>query len=478
MKKLAYALVLLLLTVAAKTDKKYYTETYRPQFHFSPEKDWLFEPNGFVYYRGEYHLFYQNVAINNKVMHSQLGHAVSKDLVHWEHLPYAFTPDEKATDMTSCRPMAGCAVVDSMNVAKLQQKEEKTLLLFYSDNKGNQHLAYSNDKGVTWTKYAGNPVVRNIGGDAHDPKVFYYPPTGKWIMALYRAPGEGAGAEGTSFFTSADLLHWEFKSHLEGFGECPDIFEVPLEGKATEKKWVVLSGEGDYRIGSFDGQSFQPETRMQKLDLGKNFFAAQTLAHSPDGKVIQIGWMRGGEYPEMPFNGQMSFPTELSLKSTKKGMVLCRKPVTALTSLIGHDLVKKNKNMIPGLNNNLLSGIKGDAVFIKAVFQPKSSDNFGITLRNGKKSSGTDIRYEPARKILEVNGIKTILETIDDKIELQILMDRSSIEVFANHGEIGISTCFTPQPGDENLLLFTQGGELFVESLEAYTLKSAWQKGK
>ena len=476
MKHLTYAVALFFLIISAKSDNKYYNEKYRPQVHFSPEKNWLFESNGFVFYRGEYHLFYQNVAIANKMASNQLGHAVSKDLVHWQHLPFAFIPDEKATDAASCRPVAGSAVIDSMNVSGLQQKEEKTMLIFYSDSKGDQNLAFSNDKGATWSKYARNPIISTPGEDAHDPKVFYHSPTGKWVLALFRSKGAGTNAEGISFYNSSDLLHWEFRSHLEGFGECPDIFEVAFEGKPTEKKWVVLSGEGLYRICNFDGISFKPETEMQKLDYGANFFATQTLSNSPDGKVIQIAWMRGGEYPDMAFNGQMSFPTELSLRSTKKGTILCRKPIAALSSLYDHELLKKEKNLIPGIKGNLLNGIKGDVVFIKAVLLPKNSDSFGIVIRNGKQSNGTDIQYETAKKTLSVNGLKMNLEPVDGKIELQILVDRSSIEIFGNHGELGISTCFLPQEGEDDFVLYTQGGELFVESLEAYTLKTAWPR--
>jgi len=474
MKNLICSLFLLFLLVAAKSDSKYYKEKYRPQYHFSPEKDWLFESCGFVFFRGDYHLFYQNVAINNKILNNRLGHAVSKDLIHWQHLPYAFTPDEKATDMASCRPMTGSAVIDSLNVTGLQQKGDKPMLIFYSDNEGNQNLAYSTDKGSTWSKYAKNPLISNPAKDSQDPKVFYHAATGKWILAFYRGQGEDAKPGGISIYTSSDLLNWKYSSFFEGIGECPDIFEVAFEGKPTEKKWVVLSGEGDYRIGNFDGLTFQPETEIRKLDYGKNFFAAQTLSNAPDGKVIQLAWMRGGEYPEMAFNGQMSFPMELSLRSTKNGPVLCRKPISALKSLYEHELLKKDKNLIPGIKGNLLGGINGDAIYIKAVLQPKSSDNFGIIVRNGKQSNGTDIHYDTAKKVLEANGVKMALEPVDGKIVLEILLDRSSIEILGNNGEMGITTCFLPTQKEDEMVLYTQGGELFVVSLEAHSLKSAW----
>jgi sucrose-6-phosphate hydrolase SacC (GH32 family) len=476
MKYIIYSLIVLVLLVSAKSDKTYYNEKYRPQIHFSPEKDWLFEPSGFVFYLGEYHLFYQNVSIDKKLLTNRLGHAVSKDLVHWEHRPFAFVPDEKATDVTTCRPMAGSAVIDSMNVTGLRQNGAGAMLIFYSDSQGNQNIAYSTDKGSTWNKYAKNPVISSTGAKDQDPKVFFHKPTGKWILAMYRAKGEDGKTPGISFYNSSDLLQWQFQSHIGDTGECPDIFEIGVDGNSTERKWVLISGEGEYKIGSFDGIAFKPETETKKLDLGKNFFSAQTLSNAPDGKVILIAWMRGGEYPDMPFNGQMSFPTELSLRSIRNGLVLCRKPVSSISTLFDHDLLKKDKNLIPGIKGNLLSGITGDAVFIRAVLQPKSSDRFGIIVRNGKKSEGTDIQYDSAKKILFVNGEKMILEPIAGKIELEIILDRSSIEVFGNNGEAGISTCFSPASEEEEITLYTQGGELFVELLEAYTLNTAWKK--
>lgn len=474
MKHLIYSLTVLFILVSAKSDTKYYNEKFRPQYHFSPEKHWLFESNGVVFYQGEYHLFHQNISIDKKIFNSQLGHSVSKDLIHWKHLPNAFTPDEKATDMTSCRPVAGSAVIDSLNVSGLKQSGDHPMLIFYSDSEGNQNLAFSNDKGSTWTKYPKNPLISNSGEEAHDPKVFYHQRAGKWILALYKGKPSGSKDPGISLYSSKDLLHWEFSSHLEGFTECPDMFEVTFEGKSAEKKWVVMSGSGEYKVGTFDGIAFTAETSLLKLDYGKNFYATQTVSNMPGSKVIQLAWMKGGEYPEMSFNGQMSFPVELKLRATKKGPVLCRKPIAAISSLFDHDVIKKNKNIIPGLNDNLLGGIKGDAVYIKAILLPKTSDSFGFIVRNGKTSNGTDIHYDTAKKLLEVNGTKMTVEPLDGKIEFEILLDRSSIEIFVNGGEMAITNCFSPAPNEEGLLIYTQGGELFVESLEAYTLKSAW----
>ena len=266
------------------------------------------------------------------------------------------------------------------------------------------------------------------------------------------------------------------QSHVTGFFECPDLFELPLDGDKGKSKWVLLGGDGAYMVGSFDGKKFSPESTKKILDYGKNFYATQTWSNHPEGKVVQIAWMRGGEFPEMPFNGQMTFPCELSLRTTKSGPTLCKKPIEAITTLQNKGFIKKEKNIIPGIKGNLLGGISGDAFRIKAKFDPKSSDGFGFLIRNGKKDTGTEIRYDSGKKMLDCLGGQVLVEPKDGKILLDILIDRSSIEIFVNDGEFVLSSCFTPAKGDDDLKLWTQGGELFVEDIEVYDLKSAWQE--
>lgn len=458
-----------------KTDKKYYQEKYRPQYHFSPEKNWMGAPCGLVYYGGDYHLFYQYNPIGNQPGHRYWGHAVSKDLVRWEHLPVAIAPDKDSKDTTQFSANPGCAIVDEKNTAGLQQGDEKTLLIFYTSNENGQRLAYSNDKGRTWKKYDKNPLIPFAKDDACDPKVFFHQPSGNWVMVLSRKPGGDEAKQGVSIYISNNLINWTLKCHVIGFNGNPDLFELPLDGDKGKSKWVLMGGKGDYVVGSFDGQKFNPETPMKILDYGKNFYAPQTWSNHPEGKVVQIAWMKGGEFPEMPFNGQMTFPSELSLRTTKSGPTLCKKPIEAIATLHQKDLIKKDKTIIPGIKGNLVSGISGESIHIKVKFNPKSSDGFGFMVRNGKKDDGTEIRYDSAKKMLDCMGGQTIVEPKDGILQLEILIDRASIEIFANEGEVVFSSCFTPAKGSDDLTLWTQGGELFVKELEAYELKSAWK---
>ena len=469
------ALTYSFMSIPKKSDMKYYDEKYRPQYHFTPEKNWMNDPNGLVFYSGEYHLFYQYNPNGMEWGFMHWGHAVSKDLIHWEHLPVAIMPDEDSKDKSHATAYSGCAIVDENNTAGLQQGAEKTLLIFYTSWECGQRLAYSNDKGRTWNKYSKNPLIPFAKDDARDPKVFFHRPSGNWVMVLYRKPDGDIKKQGISVFTSKNLINWELQSHIVGFYECPDLFELPLDGDKGKSKWVLLGGSGEYKVGSFDGKTFSPESSLKVLDYGKNFYATQTWSNQPEGKLIQLAWMRGGEFPEMPFNGQMTFPCELSLRTTKSGPTLFKKPIETIAVLHDKGIQKKKKNIIPGLKGNIVSGVSGDAIHIKAKFNPESSDGFGFMIRNGKKEIGTEIRYDSNKKTLECLGGRARVEPVGGVIQLEILIDRASIEIFANDGEIVLSSCFTPAENDKELTFWTQGGEVMVEDLEVYELKSTWK---
>ena len=478
MKYLTLILIALAFAVsgyAGKTEKKYYDEKYRPQYHFTPEKNWMNDPNGLVYYGGEYHLFYQYNPNGKEWGFMHWGHAISKDLIHWEHLPVAIMPDEDSKDKNHATAYSGCAIVDENNTAGLQKGTEKTLLIFYTSWECGQRLAYSNDKGRTWTKYGKNPIIPFAKDDARDPKVFFHAPSGNWVMVLYRKPDGDEKTQGISIFTSKNLIDWDLQSHIAGFYECPDLFELPLDGDKGKAKWVLLGGSGEYKVGAFNGKTFTPETQKKILDYGKNFYATQTWSNQPEGKLIQLAWMKGGEFPEMPFNGQMTFPCELSLRTTKLGPTLCKKPVDAISALHEKSVIKKKKNIIPGLKGNIVSGVSGDAIHVKATLNPSSSDGFGFIIRNGKKEMGTEIRYDSNKKILECLGGRAIVEPKNGLVQFEILIDRSSIEIFANDGEVVLSSCFTPAENDKELTFWTQGGEVMVENMEAYELKTVWR---
>ena len=405
------------------------------------------------------------------------GHAISTDLVHWEHLPLALFPDNDSKDSVECTAFSGCGLVDENNVTGLQSGDEKTILLFYTSQKCGQRLAYSNDKGSTWLKYEKNPIIAfDETDDARDPKVVWHEPTKQYVMVIYRRPNSNDKLKGVSFYTSKNLLDWQYKSHLVGFFECPDLVELPVNRRADEKKWVLFDGDGSYVIGLFNGEKFISETAKLWSDLGKNYYATQTWSNIPesDGRTIQIAWMKGGLYPEMPFNGQMTFPCELSLKKFPEGIKLMRTPVKEIALLHQKGEVWENKNIIPGLQKNLLKGAKGDCFHIIGTFNVKKIDSFGFVVRLDKKKNGAEITYTAKTNALTCLGQSTIIKPVDDIIQLDILLDRSSLEIFAQDGKVVLSSSYTTTENADGVYLFNTGGELLVQKLEIYPLKSIW----
>lgn len=470
-----------LVLTASKPEKGYYNEIYRPQFHFSPEKNWMNDPNGLVYYDGEYHLFYQHNPNGNEWGYMHWGHAVSRDLVHWTHLPKAIYPDNQSEEKEFCTAFSGSAIVDHHNVLGLQKGDDKTLVAFYTSYQCGQRISYSTDRGRTWYKYAGNPIIPyQENDDARDPKVFWYQPGQHWVMVLYRRPDTDDRKKGVSFYTSQNLTDWEFTGHIPGFYECPDLVELRVNNRPDDTRWVLFDGDGSYLIGSFDGKKFTPESIKMKSDFGRNYYATQTWSNLPesDGRTLQIAWMKGGEWPNMPFNGQMTFPSELSLKKFNNGIFLIRQPAREIELLHEKGEVWKDKNLIPGLNENLIKKVSGDCLHIKGRFDLKNCDAFGFMFRTGKKSNGTELLYSVKRQTLSVLGETVPVEPIDNKIYLEILIDRASIEVYINNGRINLSNCFFPDEGSLGYQLFNTGGELLVEELEIYPLKSVWRSGK
>ncbi len=285
-----------------------YHEALRPQFHFSSRRGWNNDPNGLVFSQGEYHLFYQHNPYGWEWGNMHWGHAVSTDLVHWQELPIALYPRQFGDWVFS-----GSAVVDQANTAGFQTGRAAPLVAAFTSTGRGECIAFSNDRGRTWTEFSGNPVVRHQG---RDPRLLWHSPTKRWVMAVY---DELDGKRWIAFHTSADLKQWRFESRIEGFYECPDLFELPVDDKPAEKLWVLTAASSEYRLGTFDGRQFMPRTPMLPGHRGNAFYAAQTYSDIParDGRRIQIGWGQIAT-PGMPFNQMMTFPCELKLRSTHR----------------------------------------------------------------------------------------------------------------------------------------------------------------
>ena len=447
-------------------EKTLYQETYRPQFHFTAKKNWLNDPNGLMYYEDEYHLFFQHNPSGIDWGNMTWGHAVSADMVHWEQLPHAIEPDELGTIFS------GSGVVDWNNTAGFQAAEENVLVVIYTsagqfapkEVAYTQSIAYSNDRGRTWTKYENNPVLSNIAKGNRDPKVFWHSPTKKWVMALYLENSDFA------LFGSPNLKSWTKLSdiHLPDASECPDLFELPVDGHLDHTKWVFWGANGRHLIGTFDGEHFRAESDVLRTEHGANCYAAQTWSDIPstDNRRLQIAWMQGGKYPDMPFNQQMTFPCELTLRTTAEGIRLFRKPVREIETI--HKRRHSWQNQPLTSTSNLLGGIEGELFDIRAEIEFGDARAVGFTVR------GEDIHYDVNAQELTCLEKSAPLQSIDGRLQLQILVDRTSIEVFGNDGRLSMCSYFLPDMANRKLKIFSSGGEAQIISLEVYELQSAW----
>jgi sucrose-6-phosphate hydrolase SacC (GH32 family) len=438
-----------------------YGETYRPQFHFTARKNWLNDPNGLVFYKGQYHLFFQHNPQGNEWGNMTWGHAVSPDLLHWKQLENALTPDALGTIYS------GSAVVDWKNTSGFKTGSEDPLVCFYTSagKPFTQSLAYSNDRGQTWTKYEKNPVLGHIKGENRDPKVIWHEPTQKWVMALYLDGNDYA------LYGSKNLKQWDLLCNIQlpGVTECPDFFEIAIDGDPARKTWLFWGATGDYLLGSFDGKTFKPENGPYRSNWGGNFYAAQTWSDIPekDGRRLQIAWMNNSQYPGMPFNQQMSFPCEMTVRTTPEGPRLFLNPACEIEKL--HKKANKWENLSLKPGENPLSGLTGDLFDIRLTLEPAQATSIHLALR------GEEIRYNPTKGEISCLGKTAPLKLQNGRVQLQILLDRTSLELFGNNGQISMTSWCLPDLTHHLLELQAEGGDARIVSLEVFELDSTWE---
>jgi fructan beta-fructosidase len=436
-----------------------YREKLRPQFHFSPRRGWNNDPNGLVFYKGEYHLFFQHNPYGWNWGNMHWGHAVSPDLIHWKELPEALYPDRHGT------MFSGSAVVDWNNTAGFQTGDEKALVCIFTaaGNPFTQGLAFSNDRGRTWTKYENNPVLPHLVGGNRDPKVIWYRPENKWIMALYLDKSDYA------LFSSPDLKRWEKMSEVSipGTSECPEFFEIAVEGSKSEKRWIFYGGNGRYLVGTFDGRKFTSESGPHSLQHGNCWYASQTYTDilPADGRRILIPWGQMAT-PGMPFNQMMGIPVELTLRKSEEGLRLAANPVKELELLRVNSRSWKSQTLTPG--DNPLAGASGELLDLAAEIALGEATAVEFNLR------GVPVSYDVKKQQLICRGPQAALKPVEGKIRLRLLVDRTSIDIFGNEGRLYMPMGVIVPQEDTSLGVQAKGGSARIESLEVHALRSAW----
>ncbi len=506
MKKITPFFLLLLFTSCAIAQD--YSEQYRPQFHFTPAKNWMNDPNGLVYHDGEYHLFYQHNPFGDTWGHMSWGHAVSTDLIHWEHLPVAL--EEENNIMI----FSGSAVVDHNNTSGFGSEDNPPMVAIYTGHHTDQELqdqriAYSTNNGRTWTKYSGNPVLDEGMANFRDPKISWHEGSEQWVMVV-ALPTEYK----VRFYGSQNLKDWTMLSEFGpsgatgGIWECPDLFELPIEGK-NGRKWVLqvdlnpggpFGGSGSqYFVGEFDGKTFtqdsdtEGETRW--VDYGKDFYAVQSYANIPedDGRRIWISWMNNWQYaeqiPTSPWRSAMTIPRSLSLQTFDDGIHLVHQPVEELQLLRGEHYqfeqqeINGESDLLSEVNSN------GNQLEVITSFRVDKADTVGFKVARGTDEE-TIVAYDAVNGYLFVDRTnsgqtnfnenfagahKAPLKQVEGEIKLYIFIDRSSVEVFGNDGRVVITDRIFPSKGSDGISLFTEGGTTELLNLDIWQLNSTWK---
>lgn len=478
-----------------------YSEKYRPQFHFSPEEKWMNDPNGMVYYEGEYHLFYQYYPDSTVWGPMHWGHAVSTDLISWEHLPIALYPDELGYIFS------GSAVIDTANTSGLGTTDNPAMVAIYTYHNAEaeksgaidyqtQAIAYSLDKGRNWIKYDKNPVLSNPGiKDFRDPKVRWHSPSEKWIMTL-------AVLDHISFYSSPNLIDWTFESDFGvsngdhgGVWECPDLFPLNYNNNTY---WALLvsinpgapnGGSGtQYFIGDFDGKIFTTQqTDTLWLDYGTDNYAGVTWANEPEDRTLFLGWMGNWDYaqivPTENWRSAMTLPRELSIFADNQDLKLKSKPIDNLQSLRSGLLV--NENVVLKMNQAL--SIDNTLIEISGKIQHNGADTVTIQLSNDNQEAifihisaesnqvSIDRSQSKALSFSDAFGKVQKAPFDYDNYTFKIFKDESSIEIFFNDGELVMTALYFTEKPLDSLSINSLGNATITEN-EIYKLKTIWNE--
>ena len=410
----------------------------RPHFHFAPARNWMNDPNGLIFYRGKYHLFFQYNPEDNQWGNMSWGHATSADLINWQELPLAisYTPTHAI--------FSGSAVVDYFNTTGFGSIENPAMVaIFTAHQHDSQHqaqsLAYSTDEGLTWQHYEGNPVLDLKMKDFRDPKVMWNTVNEAWVMSVVK-PHEYT----VSFYQSQDLKQWELlseftnKNGTDGVWECPDLFPLPVDGDATKIKWIlfvsvnpggVTGGSGtQFFIGDWNGKEFVADDLTARwLDYGRDNYAGVTFNDAPDNRRIYLGWMNNWEYakeiPANPARGSMTIPRELSLASINGEITLLQNPVNEIS---GSAIVDRTFMITPTNSKSGLRFTSIDDRTFEVGYDPQSKEIYIDRSNVWYAIESTSIHVAP----FDARG---------NSFEIRVITDAGSIELFVGGGQVSIT---------------------------------------
>ncbi|HTE02366.1 MAG TPA: glycoside hydrolase family 32 protein [Mucilaginibacter sp.] len=496
------ALIIVTLKVSAQKKDNTYHEQYRPQIHFSPPAHWMNDPNGLVYNKGIYRLFYQYYPKGTVWGPMHWGHATSTDLVHWVNRPIALYPDSLGLIFS------GSAVVDFNNTSGLGINGKPPMVAIFThhnqakekDGKNdteNESIAYSNDEGKTWKKYAYNPVLKNPGiSDFRDPKVMWYAPGKKWVMTL-------ATKDHITFYSSPNLKSWikesEFGSGIGAHGgvwECPDLFQ--LISADSKKMWVLIvninpggpqgGSATQYFTGDFDGKTFKPnrsDTRW--IDQGTDEYAGVTWSNTGNRRIF-LGWMSNWNYatsvPTKAWRSAMTIPRELKLVKEGDEYYVASQPVKELDALKEKSAALQNFSIKGEVNLTKL--VKASGSRSRLHLSSTALKGFSITMSNSlgekvivgydeKENSWFIDRTQAGESGFNKDFAKRFSSpriTSSKNLDLTLILDAASVELFADKGITVMTAIYFPQKPYDKVTIASES--LKIDKLQYDGLKSIW----
>lgn len=461
MKHLKLLVILLICFISAfsasKKEERKYNEVYRPQFHYTPELNKMDRPLSVWVNDTTYFLYYQQNPYNLLDGYINWGLATSSDLLSWEPKGLVIKQPENLSDSMYQVPLTGTVLSKNKGAIALVSRWDDGLYFTKSDD------------GIRWSeeiKTSGTEMLKKF-----ENCVFWYEPDQKWVMFAF-------DRETTTMYilNSGDGINWEKTFNFNYNFGYPQFIELNVDRKPDEKLWMLATEKGTYMLGEFNGKSFNPKSSVKRMNYGRNISSSCLFNDPLSGQVINISGMNGEQLADLPSNGQFTFPTVCSLKEFDYGIELVQKPIDAISKLHGKSYSWENKKIYPGLKNNLLKGIKSSELHLKAVIDVMSSDLFGFRIRSGRTTQGTEFSFDLKNEVVNLLGTQMAYESKNGKIEIEMLIDRSTIEVFINEGRYVISYPFEPSPEAKGYELYTVGGEIMVDKMEVYELNSIWSE--
>jgi fructan beta-fructosidase len=433
-----------------------YKEELRPRFHFMQKQGWNNDPNGMVYFDGEYHLFWQCGPLSKTWANMYWGHAVSKDMIHWEELPRAMRPfggknTNRHPSMAVDCCFSGSANIDDNNILGVQKGDVKTMVAAYTDTGCGEVLAYSTDRGRNWVyDQKMNPVIKHGG---RDPKLIWYEPGKHWVIAVYdeKKGQDGKPERNIAIYNSIDLKQWTLTDNVPGFFECPELFELAVDGSIENGRWVLMGANAEYVVGKFDGMKFTPEHAGKYKVFSGPIYAGQCFSRAPGGRVIYIGWARINIPMPATFTQGYTLPIEFTLKTTKDGIRMFANPVKELDQL-------RDKALVDLSGETAAQGCTVDA--------PDQEYDILLTLKKTGDNGGC---------AMSLGGQKVKLPALTgDSMNVRVLVDRTTVEVVEGDGAM-----FKLEPRQGTMgkpigkIEIKPDAGVVVEKIQIYKMKSA-----